>query len=656
MRFSCLCLACILLFCALATESQPPESIEVGRRALAAAFPQFDFQVPPTVTALTGIKTTALGCDLLDGLPLASAIDAYRLEFWLGDFSYAAHVSADGSLAQICDARAPNFGAGVLPVPRPAIDSDGDGLPDALDNCPQRAGDVSIFTVERLGCPIDETALDCSMRPRQAFANVREAPQGRRVGQIQAHAPQTALGRNAAGDWLFYRAGWVSRSALLLVGDCERLPLLDPAEVASGVIFFCPPGYAGFLRPRIGIGPGAARIVSTTQANRLRAAPAISAEKICEIPPGSVVDVLDGPACNAPFIWWQVEVAGQVGWTVESDYNANHYYLEPAAQPSAALALSKQLPVAALSFRWSPSGEWLALINEAGALEIYRYPDFALLTEQAPDAAKFTAIAFHPDGDALAIGAASGAVSSFRLTAAGPASDELRLGALAGPVRALAWSQSGEWLAAVSGAEAGQRSRSAGRLKLWQIAEPPQLALHYSYPYPLTAVAFSADGRWLALSGESEQKKRGALWIYDTAGALRFSKDLVYGSSFVISSPTAALGDFVYSSGDGLYQITVETGEDRRFYQQAGAVLRGSAFQPPTLPKAESRFAVTAAAQNSATSLHIANALYAYAPALWQRSAGGALAFHPSAPLLAVAEPDRVAILELPASLPRALR
>ena len=100
---------------------------------------------------------------------------------------------------------------------------------------------------------------------------------------------------------------------------------------------------------------------------------------------------------------------------------------------------------------------------------------------------------------------------------------------------------------------------------------------HFAYPYPLTDIAFSADDRWLAASGESLTNGRAALWIYDaTDGRLVFSKALVdmLGKGLVRASPMAtAPGDFVYSNGDSLYLVDIDNGQDLRFYHRAGAYL-----------------------------------------------------------------------------------
>ena len=356
-----------------AVVSQMPGLIEAARRAGAPHLPQ---ATDATSTGQMAADTTALGCGLIPGLPLPDPIEVYRIEFSWDGAAYAVHISADGGMVQACDERYPNLGAGTQLVPRGSGDSDGDGLADASDDCPQIAGvtaaerrgcpaasaadgdgdgspdrldhcpnqagpaategcpilkdsdsdgapdhidicpaDPGVISPDfALGCPADgsgaasrhrdkdeicrasgadmpvyasraditravkhvdsghvigrtaaldwiqltdgwvsshgiqltgacyniplanpaDGAASCFMRPIGDFVNVRQAPNGRQVTRLHAHEQRAVLGKNATGDWLFYRAGWVSRSALALVGACENLPPLDPARVASG--------------------------------------------------------------------------------------------------------------------------------------------------------------------------------------------------------------------------------------------------------------------------------------------------------------------------------------------------------------------------------------------------------------------------------------
>lgn len=827
-------LFCLIgLLCWLPLQSQISDIVELVRRGAIAAVPRLNDAGDPSLTPMAAVDTTALGCRLIGGLPLPTPIEVFRLDFRLDDAPFGLRVSADGSLWQPCDARFPNLGAGVIPVSRERLDSDGDGLSDSADACPQIAG---IAAMERAGCPFvssadrdgdgshdardhcprqagaaattgcalmrDEDgdgvpdhvdicpaeagvarpdfalgcpadgggsstrrrsaddicraigaaviyadrvegadaigaladaqdravigrtaakdwlqlasgwvasgglglsgdcfniplvnpapggATGCFMRARADFANVRQAPGGAQAGRIYGDRSFAALGQNPRGDWLFYRGGWVRRDLLDLAGACDQLPLLDPAKVASGAVHFCAPDYPGLLPPRIDIGERKARIASEVIANRLRAAPAIEAEQIGEIPPRAVLDaLLDGPACKPPHIWWQVEANGLIGWTVESDVNANYYYLEPlpgrdggdqrAQNPAHIKPASQTQPAAERIIHsansadldtigllavdapkriaWSPDGAALAVVSEGGSVALYRYPHLLPMPIDAqPDGERrTTAAAFSPDAKVLAIGHSDGSVALVSLASDLPAG-AVELGILDGPVRGFAWSRAGDRLAAVSGDEGQRLMRRAGALKLWELGSVYRrefrLLLHYTFPYPLTAVAFSADDRLLAVTGESTGDDRAGLWIYRLDhGALVLSKALVpmRGAALVIPSPDQALGDFVYSSGDSLYQISVVSGEDARIYHQAGELLPQVAFRRQVIPDAEALFAVIERARNGQTRLRIANALNAYSPRVTFDIAAADIAFSPDGRALAAAEPeaDRVLIL-----------
>ncbi len=824
-------LLCLGPICAVL--AQPPEVLAAARRAAAAAFPALRNAQPASYSQLREVKTTALGCDLIDGLRLARALDAHRLVFPLDGAGFAVHVSADGALAQACDARYPNLGSGVQPVDRAGSDSDGDGFPDSADQCryvagipnagqpgcplisaadrdgdglndghdrcPDQAGpawtagcaflqdedgdgvtdrfdicavDFGVIQPDfARGCPADGSgrstkargsadlclvrgdelpvfespsgdaavianfdgrarpvedgavagrtaandwyqlaagwvkagdvqlegacynipivnatvggATGCLLRPRQEFANVREAPGGRQVGRINAAESQAVLGADYSGQWLFFRAGWVSRAVLDLAGACDHLPVLNPSQVASGVVHFCPPAYSGFLRPRIGIGRMNARVASTTIANRLRAEPDVASAQIGEIPPRAIIDaILDGPACQGSYIWWQVRMDGQVGWTVESDLNFNFYYLEPIdvagasettganpflRRPSAqeqppkleqihsaniaAVDTIKRLAVQSpRALSWSALSSILAVISETGEIALFRYPEFTRIdsSRSLPPTPSASAIAFSPDERFLAIGQEDGGLTVVEFAA--NATAHLKLDALSGPVRALAWSPAGKALAAISGDESLKLARLAGSLKVWDAEDGFRPMFHYSFPYPLNAVAFSADERWLALAGESQGDRRAGLWIYALeTGALARLKALVFtGAGALLSAPpTAALGDFVYSSGDSLYQVSLADQSDIRFFHLAGAQLKQLAFRPGALPGAEALMALTSRDRGGATRLQLVNALNPDSRLMTLELAPSAFAFSPDGRYLAAADRERDQVLIL---------
>lgn len=513
----------------LVAQAQPSDALASAWRA---ATPFIEPATPPHATLLRGVTTTALGCELVAGLPLAQALDAWRFDFptVAGDFSV--HTSVDGGLAQLCDERVPNLGFGPIPLAPP-------------DNDLALAQDA------------------CWLRATSDGLNVRVAPGEDVAAKIDRLQTHKALGTNADGDWLFYREGWVKRSLLRLTGSCADLPVIDPQEAASGVIHFCPAGYAGFLPPRISIGRRTAQSASQTFANRLRASPQPDAPLIAEIPPRQIVDhVLDGPACQGTYVWWQVAVDGQVGWTVESDSNANFYYLEPYATPSLR-------PLA-------PAAQPGQLVDWSGGQ--LDHPAENIDAIALADVMQPRGLAISPDRKLLAVGGAA----SAELFAQPPfGSQRIPTPAwLTKPIDALAWSHAGDKLALISGQE----------LQIWKLETSQQNPLRQldtserilsdRFPYPLRSAAFSRDDRWLAVTGMSASGRHGAIWVYDAAGEVALSLPLAGAGlpPVVVPSPQVIPGDFAFSSADQLYALAVENAHPRAFYQLAGTQLRSLAF------------------------------------------------------------------------------
>ena len=518
-------LLCLLLWIALPAQAQLDAAIAAARRAAA---PFVNVAPQPTFHKLPATTTTTLGCELVAGLPLAQTLDAFRIAFPTVAGDFAVHTSVDGSLTQLCDARVPNLGAGLIP-----------GASDS--------GEM----------PADREA-GCWLRASEDGRNVRAAPRGNPVTKLDRLQQHKALGSNEAGDWVFYRQGWVKRSGLTLRGDCDDLPLLDAAQAASGVIHYCPAAYAGYLPPRIDIGRKAARSASTDFASRLRAAPDPSAELVAEIPPRQVLDaVLDGPACQGSYIWWQVSLDGVVGWTIESDSKANYYYLEPHHAPTLRPHTPSDSPQRASRRRIdSPA----ARIDTVSILNL---PNLRSLS-------------FSPDGSLLAASSESGA-ALYSVPDVWPVSLDFAFGEglasqFAQPPQskgALAWSNAGDRLGVIQGRE----------LQVWDV-QTAALALHYSFPLPLHDIAYSRDGAWLAVSGASPRTRRAAIWIYDQQGDLALSRALVAAGlpPAVVPAPDSSFGDFVFSSADKLYALDVTVGDSRAVYQLAGMQIRDLAF------------------------------------------------------------------------------
>ena len=72
--------------------------------------------------------------------------------------------------------------------------------------------------------------------------------------------------------------------------------------------------------------------------NRLREEPGLHYSVIGQIPPGGVVDILEGPRCADQMVWWCVRTfdGSLTGWTSEGD--SNSYWLVPWPVPTPSIS------------------------------------------------------------------------------------------------------------------------------------------------------------------------------------------------------------------------------------------------------------------------------------------------------------------------------
>lgn len=115
-------------------------------------------------------------------------------------------------------------------------DSDGDGVPDSADNCPQVAG-----AAQNAGCPLPPsptpiilpdlpTTGACMIATLEAGAvNIRQSPttEAAIVGQLNPLQIYTVIGRNADSAWWQIGQGWVAGFVTRRGGDCASVPQTD---------------------------------------------------------------------------------------------------------------------------------------------------------------------------------------------------------------------------------------------------------------------------------------------------------------------------------------------------------------------------------------------------------------------------------------------
>lgn len=536
------------------------------------------------------------------------------------------------------------------------------------------------------------SATGCFMRPSGPFANVRNGASTNDplVTEIYPNRQYAVIGTDISTEWFFFNQGWVNRTVMEFSGNCNNLPVLDPQFVGSGSVFFCPPEFNGYLEPRISLGTANARISAGSVPNRLRSEPTIDAEQIGEIQNGRTLNaVIDGPACNEGYVWWQVNIDDTIGWTVESDIAANAYYIEPideagntldeAPEPtpvvqapppsqdinpttfqiisssnSANVDTVRTLPTeSANKVAWSPTQSTLAVISTSAEIDFYSYPTFENVDDRynLPDTLQPTAVAFSQDEKFLAIGNLNGQVYIIELDDDGVVGASYLAQTHTSPIRALSWSNEGHYLASASGFSEEPIDGAEWTLKVWNLENysplgdvPPDMFINYAFPYPLTDVAFSADDTWVATTGETSTDQQAAIWIYKVSDTqLYFSKGLVYmqGFSFVTDVPDPSLGDFVYNNGDTAHRITVATEEDVPFYTESGMLISEIAFRTQIIDGAEVLFAVTNASPGGLSggeTLTFINAINTESPTAALNISTADIAFSPDGRIIAAAD------------------
>jgi hypothetical protein len=124
-----------------------------------------------------------------------------------------------------------------------------------------------------------------------------------------------------------YRVARDDRTTLILCSSSRASVRPGPVAVA---------GAAGAGTPAPGVCPdrlpgrlviGKKGRVTPGLANRLRADSSYAAAIVGRIPGGAEFEVVGGPKCDGGSRFWQVNYAGQVGWTAEGF--GSEYWLEP---------------------------------------------------------------------------------------------------------------------------------------------------------------------------------------------------------------------------------------------------------------------------------------------------------------------------------------
>jgi hypothetical protein len=290
-----------------------------------------------TYTILAPTTSATLGCPSAPAGDLGRQVIPYRYVLTYATGDYVVFASSDGTVVVLCDDK---FNLTVdVPTPMPVLTE------------PAPSGD------------------GCLLSAAGAFANVRANPsrEAARVAQIFSGQSYVVLAQNSRPDdrWYFIPAGWVSATVAVVTGaGCAALPI-DDGRVGSGAgvtipttdtniaqtlaLYACPPGFEGYMPPRLQVGAATARVGSGGLPNVIRSQPIVNDSigvRLGTIQPSRTIDqVLNGPACSGGYVWWLVRVDGVQGWTAESDFSQRAYFLEPLTQaPAPAPTASLPMP------------------------------------------------------------------------------------------------------------------------------------------------------------------------------------------------------------------------------------------------------------------------------------------------------------------------
>ena len=290
----------------------------------------------------------------------------------------------------------------------------------------------------------------------------------------------------------------------------------------------------------------------------LRGGPSADAQVLMEVPAGLPFAVAAGPDCVDGYVWWLVNVNGQLGYIAEAGDGA--YYI--AAKQPAALPSREALNVNLVRFlqeftyvegnfspvhAWSGDGNVLALPGAAGSdgLWIYDLRAPVLSPSILEFDAGITEIAFRPKHSQLLFGTAAGSLHLWQLEPGEALSAEelLYLNAHGGAVSALAFSADGAQFASAGPLAFTHQdvSREFAAI-VWNLETVSQQAILTGHRGLIRSLAFRPDGSIVASGAEDNDVK-----FWDVSSASSYP-------SFPYGSPPVAMA---YSADGSLFAIGV---------------------------------------------------------------------------------------------------
>lgn len=394
----------------------------------------------------------------------------------------------------------------------------------------------SMFSLGQ-GAPaqIDAALLDLSARLGQSVG----------IGNLskwrweQVNFPDSALGcptlNGSGGQVLGYRFELsyngvthdyrVSADSALLVYCGVMDPAAAEAAAAAADVYsnrLCAEDASGgpYMRSRIIYGVEAEVISGYLN---LRAQPSTDGPALLQAPAGLPLEVASGPDCVDGYVWWLVNVGGQMGYLAEAGDGA--YFVAPTSP--AALPSREKLNVNLVRFlqeisfvegnfspahAWSGDGQYLALPGAAGSDSLWifdlRQPELSPSILEYD--AGITELAFRPGHSQILFGSSEGSLHLWQLEPgeALAAEELLYLNAHGGNVSALAFSADGDQFASAGPLAYTHQdvSREFAAI-VWDLPTVSQQTILAGHRGLIRALAFRPDGSVVASGAEDNDVK-----------------------------------------------------------------------------------------------------------------------------------------------------
>lgn len=270
-----------------------------------------------------------------------------------------------------------------------------------------------------------------------------------------------------------------------------------------------------YMRTRINVGLD---IEVTTGVLNLRAQPSSNAQVVQQIPIGLPFRVDGGPSCVDNFVWWFVNVNGQLGYIAEGQNG--EYFVEPK-RPAPLQSREIMNPTNLINLRefatitgnfvphlsWSPDSLRFVLPGARGSdsIWVYRTDAITLLPEIIESDDSMTTIEFRPNGTQAMFGTEQGTVHLWQVIPDPNINifETLFLNTHQHAITSIAYSPDGaRFVSAGQGALTTVNLDKTWAAIIWDIQTVSQLAILSGHQGLIRDMVWSPDGSRIVTAGD----------------------------------------------------------------------------------------------------------------------------------------------------------